>query len=105
MERVVVNKPRPLSPEAKEELLRVQLAFGKRLRQLRHEKLMTLEQVAELADIHANYLSAVERGKRNVSLFNVWRIASSLNLSAADLMGDLPVRKVHHLVMEPKQNS
>lgn len=102
MERVVVNKPRPLDPESKEDLKRVQLAFGQRLRQFRHDKLMTLEQVAEIADIHANYLSAVERGKRNVSLFNIWRVADSLGLSAADLMSELPARKVKHLVTEPE---
>nr|WP_295770531.1 helix-turn-helix transcriptional regulator [Rhodoferax sp.] len=103
MERVVVNKPKPLDPVSKEDLKRVQLAFGQRLRQLRHDKLMTIEQVAEIADIHPNYLSSVERGKRNVSLFNIWRIANGLGLTTADLTGALPVRTVMHLVTEPSQ--
>jgi len=103
MPRVVVHKPQPLDSEAKAEQLQVQLVFGERLRQLRHDKLMTIEQVAEIAGLHPNYLSSVERGERNVSLFNIWRIASGLDLTAADLMGRLPVREVKHLVTEHRQ--
>ena len=97
MPRVVVNKPQPLDSESKVEQLRVQLVFGERLRELRHVKLMTIEQVAEIAGLHPNYLSSVERGERNVSLFNIWRIASGLGLAATELMDALPVRKVKHL--------
>ncbi len=105
MQRVVVNKPQPLDSESKKEQERVQLVFGERLRQLRHDRLMTLEQVAEIADIHSNYLSAVERGRRNVSLFNIWRIANSLDVSASDLMDGLPVRKVKHLATKRKHTT
>lgn len=97
MPRVVINKPQPLDSESKVEQLRVQLVFGERLRELRHAKLMTIEQVAEIAVLHPNYLSSVERGERNVSLFNIWRIASGLGLAATELMDALPVRKVKHL--------
>ncbi|WP_413895624.1 helix-turn-helix domain-containing protein [Rhodoferax sp.] len=58
---------------------------------------MTIEQVGDIAGLHENYISSVERGERNVSLFNIWRIASGLGLTAADLMHGLPVRKVKHL--------
>ena len=93
MQRVVVNKLQPLDSTLKRERLRVQLAFGDRLRKLRHDKLMTIEQVAEIADLHPNYLGSVERGERNVSLFNIWRIASGLGLPAAALLNELPARK------------
>ena len=59
---------------------------------------MTIEQVAEIAGLHPNYLSSVERGERNVSLFNIWRIASGLGLTAKELVDALPVRKVKHLI-------
>jgi len=98
MPRVVASKPQGLDPASKRELLRLQLALGDRLRELRHDKLMTLEQVAELAGLHPNYLGSVERGERNVSLFNIWRIASALGLPAAAVMDQLPVRKVRRLV-------
>jgi len=97
MQRVVVNRPQPLDPESKKEQERVLLAFGERLRQFRHDKLLTVEQVAENAGLHPNYLSSVERGERNVSLYNIWRIASGLGLTAADLMTGLPHRKTRSL--------
>ena len=96
MKRVVVNKPQPLDAAARRELELVQLAFGARLRVLRHDRLLTLEQVAEAAGLHHNYVGSVERGERNVSLFNIWRIANALGLPAAALLDELPNRKVKH---------
>ena len=105
MQRVIVNKPQPLDTESKKDLQRVQQAFGAHLRQLRHDKQMTIEQVAELAGLHDTYLSSVERGERNVSLFNIWRIASGLGLMATDLMNGLPVRKVKHSVAKNQHHA
>ncbi|THT98707.1 helix-turn-helix transcriptional regulator [Lampropedia puyangensis] len=94
MSRVVVNHPQPLDAFQQESLVAVQKNFGKRLRSLRHEKLMTIEQVAEGAGLHANYVGSVERGERNVSLFNIWRIAHSLGLKPEVLMTSLPEPQV-----------
>lgn len=96
MQRVVVNKPQPLDAAARRELELVQIAFGARLRELRHDRLLTLEQVAEEAGLHHNYVGSVERGERNVSLFNIWRIANALGLPAAALLDELPNRKTKH---------
>ncbi|WP_341917075.1 helix-turn-helix transcriptional regulator [Polaromonas sp. YR568] len=71
-------------------------AFGTALRELRHDRLLTIEAVAEAAGLHPNYLGSVERGERNVSLFNIWRIANALGLPAAALLDELPPRKVKH---------
>lgn len=104
MPRIVINKPQPLDPESKKEQVRLLVAFGGHLRQLRHDRLLTVEQVAESAGLHPNYLSSVERGERNVSLYNIWRIASSLGLSGADLMAGLPQRKTKSLT-KPRQSA
>lgn len=93
MLRVVVNKPQPLEEAFVKERERLQKAFGERLRKLRIDKQLTLEMLAERSDLHANYVGSVERGERNVSLFNIWRIANGLGLAASDLMGELPARK------------
>jgi transcriptional regulator with XRE-family HTH domain len=90
----VSNKPSPLDASARRELERLQSVFGARLRALRHDRLLTIEQVAEVAGLHPNYLGSVERGERNLSLFNIWRIASGLGLPPASLMDELPERKV-----------
>ena len=93
MTRVLVNKPQPLEARFAEERDRVQAAFGSRLREYRVAKQLTLEMLAEKADLHENYVGAVERGERNLSLYNVWRLANGLGLPVADLVQDLPARK------------
>ena len=92
MSRVVVNKPQPLEPQFAKERDRVQAAFGKRVREFRTERQLTLEMLAEKADLHENYVGAVERGERNLSLYNVWRLAHGLGLPVAVLVQDLPAR-------------
>ena len=48
--------------------------------------------LSERADLHANYVGAVERGERNLSLYNIWRLAQGLGLAADELMQELPAR-------------
>ena len=80
----------PLDEATKGEQVRLLAAFGKDLRELRHERLLTIEAVAEAASLHPNYLGSVERGERNVSLFNIWRIAAALDVPSAALLEGLP---------------
>lgn len=93
MPQVLINQPQPLDNEHKQELHELQRSFGQQLRQLRHSKKMTLEQVAEASELHANYVGSVERGERNVSLYNIWRIADSLGFPPEQLLQNLPARK------------
>ena len=93
MTRVLVNKAQPLEARFALERDRVQAAFGSRLREFRVAKQLTLEMLADRADLHANYVGAVERGERNLSLYNIWRLAYGLEVTAADLMQELPARK------------
>ena len=60
--------------------------FGKRLREVRHEKGLLQEKLAELAELHRTYVSSVERGERNISLGNIKRLADALGVDLADLM-------------------
>ncbi|WP_447778002.1 helix-turn-helix domain-containing protein [Variovorax boronicumulans] len=76
------------------ELEQLQQTFGEHLRAMRHDRLITIEQLAELAGLHPNYVGSVERGERNLSLFNIWRLASGLDVSVAQLVEALPKRVV-----------
>jgi transcriptional regulator with XRE-family HTH domain len=42
--------------------------------------------LAELADLHRNYVGGVERGERNVCLINIVKIARGLNVRPAKLI-------------------
>lgn len=59
--------------------------FGQAVRKLRREQGISQEELAERCGLHRTYISDVELGKRNVSLENIERIASSLNISLIDL--------------------
>ena len=45
--------------------------------------------LAEVAGLHFTYVSSVERGKRNISLNNIVRIASALRADPGELMHGL----------------
>jgi transcriptional regulator with XRE-family HTH domain len=62
--------------------------FGKRLRSVREKVGVSQEKLAEMAGLHRTYVSSVERGKRNISLLNIQRLARALKVSMAELMPD-----------------
>ena len=59
--------------------------FGKRLRELRTKRRLTQEQLAERAHLHRNYVSDVERGRRNISLLNIIELARALGVKPSKL--------------------
>ena len=65
------------------------IRFGKRLREVREKAEISQEKLAELAKLHRTYVSSVERGKRNISIVNIERLAVALGVSMKDLMPDM----------------
>lgn len=59
--------------------------FGNRLRQLREQKEMTQEELAHEAGLYRTYVGSIERGERNLSIYNVVRIAHALNTKPSEL--------------------
>lgn len=60
--------------------------FGKRLRELRLKRSLSQEKLAELADLHRNYVGLLERGESNVSLLTLVALARVLNVKPANLI-------------------
>ena len=60
-------------------------AFGNRIRQLRTERGLSQEQLAELTGFHRTYIGMVERGERNISLSNIGVFAATFEMSVSQL--------------------
>ena len=58
------------------------------LREVRERVGVSQEKLAEMAGLHRTYVSSVERGKRNISLLNIERLAGALDVPMAELMPD-----------------
>ncbi|MFC3861158.1 helix-turn-helix domain-containing protein [Deinococcus antarcticus] len=64
--------------------------FGIRLREARWERDLTLEDVAEKADMNWSYIAQVERGERNVSIDNLAALADAVGVALPDLLQPFP---------------
>jgi transcriptional regulator with XRE-family HTH domain len=61
-------------------------SFGLSLRMLRERAGLSQEALAHICGLHRTYVGSVERGERNVSLLNIYVLASALNVSASELI-------------------
>ncbi|TVQ91546.1 MAG: XRE family transcriptional regulator [Deltaproteobacteria bacterium] len=68
----------------------VQRAFGQRVREARLTLGVTQEELAHQAGLDRTYVSMVERGVRNVTLWNIYRLAEALNLDPFVLFKESP---------------
>lgn len=73
-------------PRTKRPPSAARVQFGQRLRALRKEKGMTLEDLAEEADLAWSYIASVERGERNISIDNMDALAQALNIPLRELL-------------------
>jgi len=60
--------------------------FGKKLAEVRREKGIAQDKLALKCDIARSFVGEVERGKRNLSLKNIYKLAVGLGVSTADLL-------------------
>ncbi len=63
----------------------IEVRFGARVHNLRVERRMPQDLLASRAQLHRNYISEMERGKRNVSLRVIERIAMALDVEVMEL--------------------
>lgn len=74
-----------LTPERNVKKTDPRIVFGKRVAALRKERGWSQEQLALESGLARSYLGGVERGQRNISLLNIYRLAESMSLQPAAL--------------------
>jgi transcriptional regulator with XRE-family HTH domain len=64
-------------------------AFGRRLRFIRQEKGMGMQELADLSNIEYSQISRIERGIINTSLSNIFILSEVLDTPIKDFFEDL----------------
>ena len=63
---------------------KILVQFGKKVRAERRKQSLSQEKLAEKSGLHRNYIGAVERGEKNISLINIEKIAKALQIETSD---------------------
>ncbi len=64
----------------------IQQLVGDNVRQLRERRGWTQDQLANASSLHVTYVSGIERGRRNVTIDVVARLAEALRVRPAELL-------------------
>lgn len=67
------------------EAMELILKLGERIRFLRRERNLSQEQLGELSNLHTNYIGAIERGEKNISLESLVKVSKGLSVSLDEL--------------------
>lgn len=62
---------------------------GKRIKFYRNQRDLSLTDLAELAGVHRNYLSLVERDETQMTIPRLRDVAKALHVSCAHLLGEV----------------
>lgn len=62
--------------------------FGNKVRRERLKRHLSQEELAARAGVHRTYIGMVERAEKNITLKNVEKICSALNLKIPDFFSD-----------------
>lgn len=67
----------------------IQKQLGTNVRNFRAKLQISQEELASLCDLDRTYIGAIERGERNVSIYNIYKIANALNINIKELFNGL----------------
>ena len=65
--------------------INILIKFGERVREIRKEKELSQEELAHKADLHRTYIRMIERAEKNITLLNIEKIASALEVNIKEL--------------------
>ena len=75
-----MTKPKGRAPAHRRKL-------GLALRKRRNQCKLSQEKLAELAEVHRNYVGLVERGEQNITIDSLQKLAAAFRCRIADLLG------------------
>ena len=76
----------PAPPPANPSLRQI---FAKNMRKIRESQNKSQESLADICELHRTFISMIERGKQNISIDNIEKIANGLNISPIELIKPL----------------
>jgi transcriptional regulator with XRE-family HTH domain len=62
--------------------------FGSKVKTLREEKGISIEYLANISNVDRNYISDIEKGKRNISIMIIEKIITALDTDLATFFSD-----------------
>jgi transcriptional regulator with XRE-family HTH domain len=68
--------------------MEIRQRLGRNVRRLREQKGWSQEKFAFESDIHRTYVSDIERGARNPTITIVEKLATSLGVTASELLNE-----------------
>ena len=67
--------------------------FGQKVKELRENKSFSIEQLANISNVDRNYISDIEKGKRNVSIEIMEKIILALDTDFIEFFNDNNFKK------------
>jgi len=80
-----------LSSMRKLDAQKARKALGNTIRAYRIEMDISQEKLAELADVHRNYIGKIERGEQNITINSLCQLAEVFNRPLSEILADAGV--------------
>jgi len=80
------------------------ILFGKSVRQVREQKGLSQEALADLCHLHRTYIGGIERGERNVGLLNLLRLSKALKVLPSELLQDFDKKVMSTISIEGNED-
>ena len=73
--------------------MEIKSKVGKRIKEIREQKSISQKDLSFSADLDRSYIASIENGQRNVSIVNIEKIATALNVTLKEFFKDAQFNK------------